>query len=87
VAFAARLKRTARVSGFAIGGLLAIVVGYVSFMLVFAGPLGIGECDPSENSELFDMTSQELDKLCGEDRDFILGRSSRAPPPSEVLAN
>jgi len=32
----------------------------------------IDECDPSENFELREMTSEELDELCGVDRSFIM---------------
>ncbi len=54
-----------------------IAVG-TTIIVIFAalfGAVGVvmllpDECDPSENLELSRMTSEELDALCGKDREF-----------------
>lgn len=56
--------------------MLSILVAAISAMWACSGCgelFAIDECDPSENLELFEMTTEELDDLCGEDRDFIMG--------------
>lgn len=58
-------------------GFRAVIAAGIMSGAVLSGcgvAIAIDACDPSENLELSEMTSEELDELCGEDRDFIMGQ-------------
>lgn len=59
--------------GYTIG---ILVAGVVLISTLFVGAvvvdafIFVDQCDPSENMDLGDMTTAELDALCGKDRGF-----------------